>query len=272
MSAAIEVEDLTISFAGSLWRRAAPFRAVDGLSLSVAAGETLGLVGESGSGKTTLGRAILGLQPPSAGQVRVGGITPGLPGRAARRAFARRVQCVFQDSTATFNPRMSLGAALREGLDIHRIGAPATRAAQVGAMLDRVGLPRAMAERYPHEVSGGQRQRANIARSLMLDPAVLIADEPVSALDVSVQAQILDLLADLKAERGLTLLLITHDLGVVREVADRVAVMQAGRIVECQPTAALFAQPRHAHTRALIAAGPDWAAISAPPVQAPRAG
>lgn len=258
MSVAVETSEIGVTFSGGLLRRAAPFHALRSVSISIPAGTTLGLVGESGSGKTTLGRVLLGLQRPSTGHARIGAIDPAGLTPAGRRAFSRQVQCVFQDSNAAFDPRMTLGASVREGLDIHRIDTPGTRDDRVRAMFERVGLPRTMADRYPHEVSGGQRQRANIARSLILDPAVLIADEPVSALDVSVQAQILDLLADLRDEAGLTMLLITHDLGVVREMADTVAVMSDGTIVECGSTADIFTRPDHPHTKALLNAAPGW--------------
>lgn len=254
MSDMLHLMDVTVRFGGGLLRRSAPFTAIDGVSLHVAPGAAHGLVGESGSGKTTLGRVALGLQPIAAGRAEVCGTQVATLRGAARRAFRRQVQCVFQDSAAALDPRMTLGASVREGLDIHRIGERDDREERVRAMLARVGLPRALAERYPHEISGGQRQRVNIARSLVLEPRLLIADEPVSALDVSVQAQVLDLLADLRAQMGLTMLFVSHDLMVVREVCDSVSVLQAGRIVETAPVERLFEAPAHPASVALMAA------------------
>ena len=248
------LEDVTVRFGGGLLRRSAPFTALDGVSLHLPPGAAHGLVGESGSGKTTLGRVILGLQAVSAGRARVGGADVAALRGPALRAFRRRVQCVFQDSAASLDPRMTLGASIREGLDIHRIGDRAAREERVRAMLERVGLPRGLAERYPHEISGGQRQRVNIARSLVLEPRLLIADEPVSALDVSVQAQVLDLLAELRAQMGLTMLFVSHDLMVVRDICDSVSVLQAGRVVETAPTERLFRDPAHPASAALLAA------------------
>ncbi len=246
--------DVSVLFRGSLLRRAAPFTALDGVSLALAVGQSHGLVGESGSGKSTLGRVMLGLQPIHAGRVEVAGQDPGALRGAALLAFRRRVQCVFQDSAATLDPRMTIGQSVREGLDIHRIGTRDAREEQVRAMLTRVGLPRDFAERYPHEVSGGQRQRVNLARSLVLRPQILIADEPVSALDVSVQAQVLDVLADLRRDMGLTMLFISHDLMVVREVCETVSVMRNGRIVETADTETIFTRPAHPATQTLLAA------------------
>lgn len=252
MTPMIAIDAASVHFGGGLLRRGRHVTALDDVSLEVPVGTAHGLVGESGSGKTTLGRAVLGLQPVTAGRVQVDGQAVGALRGAARRSFRRRVQCVFQDSAATLDPRMSLGASIREGLDIHRIGDRAAREERVRMMLTRVGLPRHLAERYPHEISGGQRQRVNIARSLVLEPRLLIADEPVSALDVSVQAQVLDLLTDLRKEMDLTMLFISHDLMVVREVCDRVSVMHAGRIVETADTATLFRAPRHPTSEALL--------------------
>jgi peptide/nickel transport system ATP-binding protein len=250
----VHLQDVTVRFRGGLLRRSAPFTALDGISLDVPAGSAHGLVGESGSGKTTLGRVILGLQAVAAGRTRIDGADVAALRGPARAAFRRRVQCVFQDSAASLDPRMTLGASIREGLDIHRIGAREAREERVRAMLERVGLPRALAERYPHEISGGQRQRVNIARSLVLEPRLLIADEPVSALDVSVQAQVLDLLAELRAQMGLTMLFVSHDLMVVRDVCDSVSVLQSGRIVETASTERLFRAPAHPASAALLAA------------------
>ena len=249
-----QLSNVTVQFSGSLFRRAALFTALDRVSITLAAGQSHGLVGESGSGKSTLGRVILGLQSVTAGRVMVAGQNlRTLPG-TARRTFRRKVQCVFQDSAATLDPRMTIGQSVREGLDIHELGTSDAREEQVRAMLNRVGLPRSLAERYPHEVSGGQRQRVNIARSLVLEPDILVADEPVSALDVSVQAQVLDLLTELRHDMGLTMLFISHDLMVVREVCDTVSVMQGGVIVETAATTTLFSRPRHRATQTLLSA------------------
>ncbi|SEB03885.1 ATP-binding cassette domain-containing protein [Rubrimonas cliftonensis] len=265
MSAAfVEIERLSVAFRPAWPRRGPAFRAVEDVSLHLARGERLGLVGESGSGKSTLGRALLRLIRPETGRVRVGGLDPFALRGAALMAFRRRAQVVFQDSEASLDPRMTVGAAIREGLDIHRIGRAADRAVSVARLLERVGLSPEHGARHPHALSGGQRQRVNIARALALGPELLVADEPVSALDVSVQAQILNLLRGLHAEFGLTLLFISHDLAVVRALCDRVAVMQAGRIVECGQTERLFSDPRHPYTRLLLesAALPENAAPS----------
>jgi len=254
MTDMVHLQDVTVRFGGGLLRHTAPFTALDDVSLRVPTGTAHGIVGESGSGKTTLGRVALGLQTIEAGRASVCGRDMAALRGAALRAFRRQVQCVFEDSAASLDPRMTLGASIREGLDIHRIGDRDEREERVRAMLDRVGLPRSTAERYPHEISGGQRQRINIARSLVLEPRLLIADEPVSALDVSVQAQVLDLLAELRAQMGLTMLFVSHDLMVVREVCDTVSVLQAGRIVETASAERLFRAPAHPASIALVAA------------------
>ena len=249
-----QLTDVTVEFRGALFRRGAAFTALDRVSLSLAAGRAHGLVGESGSGKSTLGRVLLGVQAAKSGAVVVAGRDLRALRGAARKAFRRKVQCVFQDSAATLDPRMTVGQSVCEGLDIHRLGTREAREERVRAMLARVGLPRSFAERYPHELSGGQRQRVNIARSLVLEPDILVADEPVSALDVSVQAQVLDLLAELRRDMGLTMLFISHDLMVVREVCETVSVMQRGRIVETAVTEALFSRPAHPATQTLLSA------------------
>ena len=254
MSAAILLSGATVRFGGGLLRRADPFTALDAVDLTLRPGEIHGLVGESGSGKSTLGRVILGLQPLTAGRAEVAGRDVSALRGGARRAFRRRVQCVFQDSAASLDPRMTLGAAIREGLDIHRLGPLAEREARMRAMLDRVRLPQDIAARFPHEVSGGQRQRVNIARSLVLEPEILVADEPVSALDVSVQAQILDLLADLHDQFALTILFISHDLLVVREICSRVSVLRTGRVIESGATHEVFSAPRDPGAAALVSA------------------
>ncbi|MEJ1975532.1 MAG: ABC transporter ATP-binding protein [Acetobacteraceae bacterium] len=231
-------------------------RAVDGVSLSLAAGETLGLVGESGCGKSTLGKAVLRLLPSAGGQVRFDGTDiTRLTGRALQ-PFRRRMQMVFQDPASALNPRQTTGTLLAVPLMVHGIRSRTERRRRVEAMMDRVGLPRSALTRYPHEFSGGQKQRIGIARALVLQPELLICDEPVSALDVSIQAQILNLLVDIKQQERLSYLFISHDLGVVRYIADRVAVMYLGRIVETAPQESLWNRPAHPYTRALIDAVP----------------
>ena len=231
-------------------------RAVDGVSFVIARGETLGLVGESGCGKSTLGRALMGLVPTTGGTVRLEGRDITHLSRRERRPVAREVQIVFQDPVASLNPRKRIARIVEEPLLVHGIGNAAQRSARVIELLARVGLEGAAAQRFPHEFSGGQRQRIGIARALALDPALLICDEPVSALDLSVQAQVLNLFTDLQASLGLAYLFISHDLAVIRHVAKRVAVMYLGKIVEIGDAQALFERPGHPYTRALIAAAP----------------
>ena len=216
-----------------------PVRAVDGVSLTIAPGQTLGLVGESGSGKSTVGRTILRLQEPTSGRVLFEGEDVFALKTGPLRALRRRMQIVFQDPYSSLNPRMTVARTLREPLEIHRLAPPA------------------FADRYPHELSGGQRQRVGIARALSVEPRFIVCDEPVSALDVSVQAQVLNLLADLQQKRRLTYLFIAHDLAVVRHIADEVAVMYLGRIVERAPASAIYNAPRHPYTRALLSAVPE---------------
>lgn len=231
-------------------------RAVDAVSLGVAPGETLGIVGESGCGKSTLARCLVRLHEPDAGSIRFEGVdVRGLQG-AGLRAYNRRVQMVFQDPLGSLNPRMTVGACLAEVLAVHRVVPEAAIAGRVVALLERVHLPAEAAGRRPHEFSGGQRQRIGIARALAVEPSVIIADEPVSALDVSVQAQIVNLVLELQSSLGLALVFITHDLRLVRHLAHRVVVMYLGRVVETGPTAELFSNPRHPYTRALIEAAP----------------
>ena len=230
-------------------------RAVDGVDLVVRRGESVGLVGESGCGKSTLARAVLALEPPQAGVIRLDGADSTRLSGPALAAFRRRVQMVFQDPYGSFDPRHTAGRIVAEPLHLvpGRTDAP-SRAEQVAAALTEVGLTPADADKYPHEFSGGQRQRLAIARALITRPELIVLDEPVSALDVSIRAQVLDLLAALQARLGLSYLFISHDLGVVRAITDRVAVMRAGRIVEAGPTAQVLVDPQHPYTRELVEA------------------
>lgn len=239
-----------------LFRAASTLRAVDHVSFAIEKGEIFGLVGESGSGKTTTGRCILRLLEPSSGTVTFGGRDLlSLPAGELRRA-RREMQMVFQDPYASLNPRMRVGQIIAEPLVIHAIGSRNDREARVRDLLALVGLEPAHADRYPREFSGGQRQRISIARALALNPSFIVADEPVSSLDVSVQAQVVNLLADLHQALGLTYLFIAHDLRLVRHLCMRAAVMYRGRIVEMGPTSVLFEAPVHPYTRALLAAVP----------------
>ncbi len=251
----LEAEDLRTHFRVGGWLgRARLVRAVDGVSLTVGRRETVALVGESGSGKTTFGRTLLRLVEPTGGRIRLDGqdITRLAPG--ALRPLRRRMQIVFQNPYASLNPRKRVGQILRQPLAVHRV--PGDHARMVGELLDRVGLDRTAAARYPHEFSGGQRQRVAIARALALRPDLVVADEITSGLDVSVKLRVLALLAELQAEFHVAYLFISHDLAVVRQIADRVAVMYLGRIVEEAPTAELFARPLHPYTQVLRAAVP----------------
>jgi oligopeptide/dipeptide ABC transporter ATP-binding protein len=259
MSALLEVRDLVKYYhAGGLFGRSAPpVRAVDGVSFDVAQGETLALVGESGCGKSSVGRTILRLQEPTRGQALFDDIDIFSLGREELRQLRRRMQIVFQDPYSSLNPRMTIGAAIAEGIEIHHLAPKREIPARVAALLEEVGLDPAYARRYPHEFSGGQRQRIGIARALGVQPAFIVCDEPVSALDVSVQAQVLNLLADLQQQRQLSYLFIAHDLAVVRQIAHRIAVMYLGRIVEEGATDQLLSQPRHPYTVALLSAVPE---------------
>jgi peptide/nickel transport system ATP-binding protein len=240
---------------GSLFGRRRQVRAADGVSFSIRRGETLGLVGESGSGKSTVGRCVMRLVEPDAGAIRIGDLPFSSLKPRALRPYRRRIQMVFQDPFASLNPRRTVGRIVAEGPLVQGMGQAAAKA-RAGELIRLVGLPAEAAERYPHEFSGGQRQRIGLARALAVEPEVLIADEPVSALDVSVQAQILDLIRDLQKRLGFAILFITHDLRVAAQVCDRIAVMRRGRIVEEAPTAALFAAPQHPYTQELLAAVP----------------
>ena len=242
--------------------------AVEGVDLDVLPGETMGIVGESGSGKSTL----LRLMRPSSGRVLFEGRdVHRLRGRDLR-ALRRRMQIVFQDPTSSFNPRQSVGATLAAPLEVHGVGTRASRKRLVGETLELVGLDPVFAPRYPHQLSGGQRQRVAIARAIILRPALVLADEPTSALDVSVQAQILNLFKRMKRELGLTYVFVSHNLGVVRYVSDRVSVMRLGRIVESGPAEEIFTRPRHAYTRELLAAVPEMRpAPPSPPPAVPAA-
>jgi oligopeptide/dipeptide ABC transporter ATP-binding protein len=255
----LSVSDLERHYGG---RRLNPFRptpmvrAVRGVSFAVERGRTFGLVGESGSGKSTVARLAVGLEPPSAGTVSLDGEPVHAAEPEAWWRMRRKVQMVFQDTTGSLDPRATVGSQLREALDIHDVLAPSERKARALAVLSQVGLQPHFADRYPHELSGGQVQRVVIARALMLDPDLLVCDEPTSALDVSVQAQIINLLLQLQEDLGLSMLFISHNLALVRHVAHRVGVMYLGRLVEIADTETLFANPRHPYTQALVSAVP----------------
>ncbi len=241
---------------GVLNRVVGQVRAVDGVSFDVRRGEVMGLVGESGSGKTTVGRLVMRLIEATSGQVTFDGVDVlALPGAAMRR-FRKRVQIVFQDPYASLNPREKIGSMLDHVLTVHAIGTRGDRAARAVQLLEQVGLSAEHLDRFPHEFSGGQRQRIVIARALAVQPEFLVADEPVSALDVSIQAQVINLLADLKERFSLTMLFIAHDLAVVEHICDRVVVMYLGQIMEVAPAAALYNQPNHPYTQALLSAVP----------------
>ena len=254
----VEVSHLVKGFVrgGGFLRRGATVTAVDDVSFSIEEGETFGLVGESGSGKTTTGRCMLRLIEPTSGAVRFGGEDVLAFSRSRLREARRHMQIVFQDPYSSLNPRMRARQIVEEPLVIHRLGTRTARRDRVAELFRLVGLDTAHLERYPHEFSGGQRQRIGLARALALKPSFLVLDEPVSALDVSVQAQVVNLLMDLQEQLKLTYLFIAHDLRLVEHICNRVAVMYLGKIVEMGPTSSLFASPQHAYTRALLSAIP----------------
>ena len=256
----LSVRDLRTYFpvtAGRLRGVKRQIRAVDGVDLDIDRGTTLGLVGESGCGKTTLGRTILGLEQPTGGSVRFDGVDVLRASGAGRRDLSRRMQMIFQDATGSLNPRMKVGDIVAEPLAIHSAVAVRRRRDRVAELLERVGLFSVDAERYPHELSGGQRQRVGIARAIALRPEFIFCDEPVSALDVSVQSQILNLLSDLKHQLNLTYLFVAHNLAVVRHISDRSAVMYLGKIVEIGHADDVYETPSHPYTQALLSAVPD---------------
>ncbi len=258
MTPLLEVVDLVKHYqsGGFLKGNAPVVRAVNGVSFTIAPGETLGLVGESGSGKSTVGRTLLRLETATSGRVAFEGQNLSELSPAALRRLRRRMQIIFQDPFGSLNPRHTIGASIAEGLIIHRLLPRHEIPDRVAQLLSEVGLDPDYARRYPHEFSGGQRQRIGIARALAVDPVFIVCDEPVSALDVSVQAQVLNLLLDLRDKRGLAYLFIAHDLAVVRQIAHRVAVMYLGTVVETGPTRAVIDTPRHPYTRALVSAVP----------------
>ena len=255
----LEVKNLKKYFpirGGIFSRVVANVKAVEDVSFAVKRGEVVGLVGESGSGKTTVGRTILRLIEPTAGEVWFDGVDITKVNKATMREYRKRMQIIFQDPFASLNPRMSVGDIIGEAMTIHNLARGREREQRVASLLERVGLSPNHMRRYPHEFSGGQRQRIGIARALAVDPEFIVADEPVSALDVSIQAQVVNLLLDLKEELGLTLLFIAHDLGVVEYISDHVVVMYLGRIMEIAPSRELYANPVHPYTEALLSAVP----------------
>ena len=252
MTQILRVDDLTKHFKTA----AGTVHALDGVTLEVGNGETLGLVGESGCGKSTLGKTIVRLYEPDAGHVELDGVDISHLGQAALRPLRRQMQMIFQDPFASLNPRSTVGRILEEPMIVHAKGNRLERRDRVAWLMEKVGLRPDQAARLPHEFSGGQRQRIGIARALALSPKLIVCDEPVSALDVSVRAQVINLLADLRDEFGLAYLFISHDLSVVRHVADRIAVMYLGRLVEAGPAAEIWSRPRHPYTQALLSAVP----------------
>ncbi|MDF2506173.1 MAG: oppF 4 [Microbacterium sp.] len=254
MGALLEVEDLNVTYPARGFGKK-PFQALTGVALDIRAGETMGLVGESGSGKTTLGRAVLGLAPVSGGSIRYRGKEIGHLGKRARRALSAELQVVFQDPYSSLNPSMTIGQILAEPLTARGVAGRAAHE-RVRGLLDRVGLPSDAVSRLPREFSGGQRQRVAIARALALDPKLIVCDEPVSALDLSTQARVLDLFIEIQERTGVAYLFISHDLAVVRHISHRVAVMYRGEIVETGPGAQVTGDPEHPYTRRLLMAAP----------------
>ena len=253
----IRIAKLSKSFSQKGWfGRREGTRAVDDVSLEIHAGETLGIVGESGSGKSTLLRMVLRLIQPTSGTILLKGRDIWTMGDA-RKVLPREMQAIFQDPASSFNPRQTIEAILRAPLDVHRVGSGGTRVAAVAESLERVGLSPDMAKRYPHQLSGGQKQRVAVARAIILKPAVVLADEPTSALDVSVQAQVLKLFQQIKQDLNFTMIFVSHNLAVIRQVSDRVAVLRGGRLVEYGNAADVFERPQTEYTRELIAAVPD---------------
>jgi len=256
----LEVRDLVKRFPirrGVLRRTVAQIHAVDGVSFAIRSGETLSLVGESGSGKTTTGRCVLRLLEPTSGEVRFQGEDLLALDRRSLRRIRRKAQVIFQDPYGSLNPCMTVGAIVAEPLVIHRVGSRRERAERMEELLRLVGIDPKVSRRYPREFSGGQRQRVGIARALALDPSFIVADEPVSSLDVSIQAQILNLLVELQEKLRLSYLFIAHDLRIVEHISDRVAVMYLGKIVETAPTAGLYRTPLHPYTQALLTSVPE---------------
>jgi peptide/nickel transport system ATP-binding protein/oligopeptide transport system ATP-binding protein len=259
MTTLLQVRDLRTHFpirGGLLNRRRGAVRAVDGVSFDVARGEVVGLVGESGSGKTTVGRTILRLEEATAGSVTFDGTELLALDRVRMRPFRKRMQIIFQDPYASLNPRETVGSMLGHALALHDIGTAGDRRERAARLMAQVGLSADFLDRFPHEFSGGQRQRIGIARALAVEPVFVVADEPVSALDVSIQAQVINLLADLRESLGLTMLFIAHDLAVVEHICDRVIVMYLGRVMEIATAEALYDRPNHPYTQALLSAVP----------------
>jgi oligopeptide transport system ATP-binding protein len=255
----VEVDDLTVHFpirSGIFQGTKGTVRAVDGVTFEVRRGETLGLVGESGCGKSTIGRAMIRLREPTGGTVRFDGADLGSLSRDELRKYRRRMQIIFQDPYGSLDPRMTVGSIIAEPIETHNLASGAAKDERIRDLLRLVGLDPNYVKRYPHEFSGGQRQRIGVARALAVEPEFIVCDEPISALDVSIQAQVLNLLTDLRTRLGLTYLFVAHDLSVVKHISDRVAVMYLGKIVELGPPELLYAGPGHPYTRALLSAVP----------------
>ncbi len=250
------MKDYAVTKGAVLQRRVGWLSAVADVNFAIRSGETFGLVGESGCGKSTIGKLVVGLEKPTSGSINFDGKDLAKSNAREYRHERRNIQLMFQDSYASLDPRMRAGTLLREPLVIQRIGTKKEQAEKVGEMLDKVGLPRTAADRYPHEFSGGQRQRLGFARALMLQPELIVADEPVSALDVSIQAQVLNMMKELQRDLGLTYLFISHDLGVVRYLSDKIGVMYLGKLVEVGPAEEVYLRPAHPYTRGLLDSAP----------------